>query len=107
MSDKRRSRVAAPMAAEDELLLLQSKALAEEEEAKTKGEMLTRFLKVRGGPGGRRWQHITPHAAQLLFHVLTAHGPCAGQAGQGGAQQHPEPPQAQDAVADGVAGGQG
>ncbi|XP_010571748.1 PREDICTED: coiled-coil domain-containing protein 65-like [Haliaeetus leucocephalus] len=33
------------MAAEDGLLLLQSQALAEEEEAKTKGEMLTRFLK--------------------------------------------------------------
>ncbi|XP_074906008.1 dynein regulatory complex subunit 2 isoform X1 [Buteo buteo] len=45
MSDKRRSRAAAPMAAEDGLLLLQSQALAEEEEAKTKGEMLTRFLK--------------------------------------------------------------
>uniref|UniRef100_A0A8C0HPY1 Dynein regulatory complex subunit 2 n=1 Tax=Buteo japonicus TaxID=224669 RepID=A0A8C0HPY1_9AVES len=30
---------------EDGLLLLQSQALAEEEEAKTKGEMLTRFLK--------------------------------------------------------------
>ncbi|NWZ58897.1 DRC2 protein, partial [Haliaeetus albicilla] len=45
MSEKRHSRVAAPMAAEDGLLLLQSQALAEEEEAKTKGEMLTRFLK--------------------------------------------------------------
>uniref|UniRef100_A0A8C0BS39 Dynein regulatory complex subunit 2 n=1 Tax=Buteo japonicus TaxID=224669 RepID=A0A8C0BS39_9AVES len=45
MSDKRRSQAAAPMAAEDGLLLLQSQALAEEEEAKTKGEMLTRFLK--------------------------------------------------------------
>ncbi|KAK4807243.1 hypothetical protein QYF61_006304 [Mycteria americana] len=33
------------MAAEDGLLLLQSQALAEEEAAKTKGEMLTRFLK--------------------------------------------------------------
>ncbi|XP_052665369.1 dynein regulatory complex subunit 2 [Harpia harpyja] len=40
MSDKRRS-----VAAEDGLLLLQSQALAEEEEAKTKGEMLARFLK--------------------------------------------------------------
>ncbi|KAF1499428.1 Dynein regulatory complex subunit 2, partial [Megadyptes antipodes antipodes] len=46
MPDKRRPRAAAPaMAAEDGLLLLQSQALAEEEAAKTKGEMLTRFLK--------------------------------------------------------------
>lgn len=36
-----------------------------------------------------------------------ARGPCTGQAGQGGAQQHPEPPQAQDAVAGGAAGDQG
>ncbi|NXE16525.1 DRC2 protein, partial [Lophotis ruficrista] len=36
---------AAPMAAEDGLLLLQSQALAEEEAAKAKREMLTRFLK--------------------------------------------------------------
>ncbi|CAM9944741.1 unnamed protein product, partial [Bubo scandiacus] len=45
MPDKRRPRAAAPMAAEDEVLLLQSQALAEEEAAKRKGEMLTRFLK--------------------------------------------------------------
>ncbi|KAF1425297.1 Dynein regulatory complex subunit 2, partial [Spheniscus humboldti] len=46
MPDKRRPRAAAPaMAAEDGLLLLQSQALAQEEAAKTKGEMLTRFLK--------------------------------------------------------------
>ncbi|XP_059688739.1 dynein regulatory complex subunit 2 [Gavia stellata] len=45
MPGKRRPRAAAPMAAEDGLLLLQSRALAEEEAAKTKGEMLTRFLK--------------------------------------------------------------
>uniref|UniRef100_A0A8C8AFV0 Dynein regulatory complex subunit 2 n=1 Tax=Otus sunia TaxID=257818 RepID=A0A8C8AFV0_9STRI len=45
MPDKRRWRAAAPMAAEDEVLLLQSRALAEEEAAKRKGEMLTRFLK--------------------------------------------------------------
>ncbi|XP_072703406.1 dynein regulatory complex subunit 2 isoform X1 [Ciconia boyciana] len=45
MPAKRRPRAAAPMAAEDGLLLLQSQALAEEEAAKTKGEMLTRFLK--------------------------------------------------------------
>ncbi|XP_076216442.1 dynein regulatory complex subunit 2 [Aptenodytes patagonicus] len=46
MPDKRRPRAAAPaMAAEDGLLLLQSQALAEEEAAKTKEEMLTRFLK--------------------------------------------------------------
>lgn len=52
MAEKRPPRMAAPMAAEDGLLLLQSQALAEEEAAKTKGEMLTRFLKVRGGRGG-------------------------------------------------------
>lgn len=40
------------MAAEDRLLLLQSQALAEEEATKKKREMLTRFLKVRGGPRG-------------------------------------------------------
>ncbi|XP_075581005.1 LOW QUALITY PROTEIN: dynein regulatory complex subunit 2 [Pelecanus crispus] len=45
MPAKRRPRAAAPMAAEDRLLLLQSQALAEEEAAKTKGEMLTLFLK--------------------------------------------------------------
>ncbi|NWS65288.1 DRC2 protein, partial [Chunga burmeisteri] len=45
MPGKRRSRAAAPMAVEDELLLLQSQALAEEEAAKTKRELLTRFLK--------------------------------------------------------------
>ncbi|NXF61004.1 DRC2 protein, partial [Ciccaba nigrolineata] len=39
MPDKRRPRAAAPMAAEDEVLLLQSQALAEEEAAKRKGEM--------------------------------------------------------------------
>ncbi|NXS39379.1 DRC2 protein, partial [Balaeniceps rex] len=45
MPDKRRPWAAAPMAVEDGLLLLQSQALAEEEAAKTKGEMLTLFLK--------------------------------------------------------------
>ncbi|NWH43379.1 DRC2 protein, partial [Fregata magnificens] len=45
MPDKRRPWAAATMAAEDGLLLLQSQALAEEEAAKTKEEMLTRFLK--------------------------------------------------------------
>ncbi|NXL40516.1 DRC2 protein, partial [Glaucidium brasilianum] len=45
MADKRRPRAAPAMAAEDEVLLLQSRALAEEEAAKRKGEMLTRFLK--------------------------------------------------------------
>ncbi|KAM9214613.1 LOW QUALITY PROTEIN: dynein regulatory complex subunit 2 [Leptosomus discolor] len=45
MPKKRRPRAAAPMAAEDELLLLQSQALAKEEEAKMKGELLGRFLK--------------------------------------------------------------
>ncbi|KAM9265019.1 LOW QUALITY PROTEIN: dynein regulatory complex subunit 2 [Morus bassanus] len=45
MPVKRGPRVAAPMAGEDGLLLLQSQALAQEEAAKTKGEMLTRFLK--------------------------------------------------------------
>ncbi|NXG81397.1 DRC2 protein, partial [Stercorarius parasiticus] len=44
MPGKRRPRAAAPVAAEDELLLLQRQALAEEEAAKTKREMLTRFL---------------------------------------------------------------
>lgn len=39
------------MSAEDKLLLLQSQALAEEEAAKRKGEILTRFLKVPGGYG--------------------------------------------------------
>ncbi|XP_074421057.1 dynein regulatory complex subunit 2 isoform X1 [Larus michahellis] len=44
MPGKRRPRAAAPMAAEDELLLLQRQALAEEEADKMKREMLTRFL---------------------------------------------------------------
>ncbi|KAM6330587.1 dynein regulatory complex subunit 2 isoform 1-T1 [Alca torda] len=44
MPGKRRPRAAAPVAAEDELLLLQRQALAEEEAAKTKREMLSRFL---------------------------------------------------------------
>ncbi|KAM6038925.1 LOW QUALITY PROTEIN: dynein regulatory complex subunit 2 [Theristicus caerulescens] len=47
MPGKRGLQTAAPMAAEDELLLLQSQALAEEEAAKMKGEMLTRFLKEK------------------------------------------------------------
>ncbi|NXF56233.1 DRC2 protein, partial [Oceanites oceanicus] len=45
MPDKRRPRAATPTSAEDALLLLQSQALAKEEAAKMKGEMLTRFLK--------------------------------------------------------------
>ncbi|XP_074931640.1 dynein regulatory complex subunit 2 [Phalacrocorax aristotelis] len=45
MPAKRGPRAAAPMAAEDGLLLLQSQALAQEEAAKMKGEMVTRFLK--------------------------------------------------------------
>ncbi|KAM8990404.1 dynein regulatory complex subunit 2 [Ara ararauna] len=45
MAGKRRSRAAAPVAAEDRVLVLQSRALAEEEAAKRKGELLTRFLK--------------------------------------------------------------
>ncbi|NWH22922.1 DRC2 protein, partial [Grus americana] len=45
MPGKRRLQAAAPVVGEDGLLLLQSQALAEEEAAKTKGEMLTRFLK--------------------------------------------------------------
>ncbi|XP_075593659.1 dynein regulatory complex subunit 2 [Balearica regulorum gibbericeps] len=45
MPGKRRLQAAAPVVGEDGLLLLQSRALAEEEAAKTKGEMLTRFLK--------------------------------------------------------------
>ncbi|XP_065515822.1 dynein regulatory complex subunit 2 [Lathamus discolor] len=45
MAGKRRFRAAVPMSAEDKLLLLQSQALAEEEAAKRKAEVLTRFLK--------------------------------------------------------------
>ncbi|XP_032849367.2 dynein regulatory complex subunit 2 [Tyto alba] len=45
MSDERRPRAAASVAVEDRLLLLQSQALEEEEAAKMKGEMLSRFLK--------------------------------------------------------------
>ncbi|XP_054033309.1 dynein regulatory complex subunit 2 [Dryobates pubescens] len=42
---KKRPEAAAPMAAEDELLLLEKQALAEEQAAKTKRELLSRFLK--------------------------------------------------------------
>ncbi|NXU45303.1 DRC2 protein, partial [Drymodes brunneopygia] len=42
-----RPRTAAPMTAEAELLLLQSQALAEEEAAKTKRQLLTRFLQEK------------------------------------------------------------
>ncbi|KAM6395091.1 LOW QUALITY PROTEIN: dynein regulatory complex subunit 2 [Rhynochetos jubatus] len=45
MPGKRRPRAATPVAAEDGLLVLQSHALAEEEAAKVKAEVLTRFLK--------------------------------------------------------------
>ncbi|XP_075301964.1 dynein regulatory complex subunit 2-like [Opisthocomus hoazin] len=45
MAGERRPRAAAPAAGEDGLLLLQSQALAQEEAAKAKGEMLARFLK--------------------------------------------------------------
>uniref|UniRef100_A0A8B9F8L9 Dynein regulatory complex subunit 2 n=1 Tax=Amazona collaria TaxID=241587 RepID=A0A8B9F8L9_9PSIT len=45
MTGKQHSRAAAPVSAEDQVLLLQSLALAEEEAAKRKGELLTRFLK--------------------------------------------------------------
>ncbi|XP_055553165.1 dynein regulatory complex subunit 2 [Falco cherrug] len=45
MPGKRGPQGAAPIAAEDAILLLQSQALAEEEAAKKKGKMLTRFLK--------------------------------------------------------------
>lgn len=41
------SRFAAPTSAEAELLLLQKQALVEEEAAKAKRELLTRFLQVR------------------------------------------------------------
>ncbi|NXJ86484.1 DRC2 protein, partial [Trogon melanurus] len=44
-SKKRGPGLEAPMAAEDQLLLLQSQALAEEEAAKRKGEIISRFLK--------------------------------------------------------------
>lgn len=43
-------RSAAPTAAEAELLLLQSQALAEEEAAKARRALLTRFLQVRDTP---------------------------------------------------------
>lgn len=46
MPVKRQQRAAAPTSAEDGLLLLQGQALAEEEAAKRKREMLSRFLKV-------------------------------------------------------------
>ncbi|NXO23625.1 DRC2 protein, partial [Cisticola juncidis] len=42
-----RPRLAAPTSAEAELLLLQKQALAEEEAAKTKRELLTRFLQEK------------------------------------------------------------
>ncbi|XP_046760921.1 dynein regulatory complex subunit 2 isoform X1 [Gallus gallus] len=45
MPVKRQQRAAAPTSAEDGLLLLQGQALAEEEAAKRKREMLSRFLK--------------------------------------------------------------
>ncbi|KAM4648636.1 dynein regulatory complex subunit 2-like [Amazona ochrocephala] len=45
MAGKQHARAAAPVSAEDQVLLLQSLALAEEEAAKRKGELLTRFLK--------------------------------------------------------------
>ncbi|XP_014815384.1 PREDICTED: coiled-coil domain-containing protein 65 [Calidris pugnax] len=44
MPGKRRPQAAAPLVAEDKLLLLQSQALAEEEAAKRKRELLTQFL---------------------------------------------------------------
>ncbi|XP_030366274.1 dynein regulatory complex subunit 2 isoform X2 [Strigops habroptila] len=53
MAAKRRSGAGAPMAAEDELLLLQSQALAEEEAAKRKREILTRFLKDKVAKEGQ------------------------------------------------------
>ncbi|NXI73023.1 DRC2 protein, partial [Anseranas semipalmata] len=45
MPVKRQRQASAPVTAEDQLLLLQSRALAEEEAAKMKGEIVTRFLK--------------------------------------------------------------
>lgn len=56
MPKKRGPQAAAPVVAEDELLLLQSQELAKEEAAKTKREMLSRFLKVRRGCR----QHVCP-----------------------------------------------
>ncbi|NXX83531.1 DRC2 protein, partial [Urocolius indicus] len=49
MAGPRRPRAAAAVRAEDELLLLQSRALAREEAAKAKAEMLSRFLKDKLG----------------------------------------------------------
>ncbi|NXX51445.1 DRC2 protein, partial [Tricholaema leucomelas] len=64
MPIKKPPQAAAPMAAEDELLLLQKQALAEEEAAKTKGEMLSRFLKDKLAK--------EKHSSALNLHKLNA-----------------------------------
>ncbi|NXN16078.1 DRC2 protein, partial [Indicator maculatus] len=82
---KKRSGAAAPMAAEDGLLLLEKQALAEEQAAKTKAELLSRFLKVcRGLAGGfsTRYHDSWPsmqdklakekHSSALNLHKLNA-----------------------------------
>ncbi|XP_063997670.1 dynein regulatory complex subunit 2 isoform X2 [Pogoniulus pusillus] len=61
---KKPPQAAAPMAAEDELLLLQKQALAEEEAAKSKGEMLSRFLKDKLAK--------EKHSSALNLHKLNA-----------------------------------
>lgn len=96
---KRGPQAATPVAADDTLLLLQSQALAEEEEAKTKQEMLSRFLQVWEGVGSA----FPLRAAQPPAPSPPLTVPRAGQAGQGAAQQRPEPPQAPLAVAGGAA----
>ncbi|NXP74719.1 DRC2 protein, partial [Ramphastos sulfuratus] len=64
MPPKKHLQAATPMAAEDELLLLQKRALAEEEAAKTKGEMLSRFLKDKLAK--------EKHSSALNLHKLNA-----------------------------------
>ncbi|NXF87805.1 DRC2 protein, partial [Eubucco bourcierii] len=64
MPPKKHLLAATPMAAEDELLLLQKRALAEEEAAKTKGEMLRQFLKEKLAK--------EKHSSALNLHKLNA-----------------------------------
>ncbi|NXW38807.1 DRC2 protein, partial [Phaetusa simplex] len=64
MPGKRRPQAAAPVTAEDELLLLQRQALAEEEADKTKREMLTRFLNDKLAK--------EKHSSTLNLHKLNA-----------------------------------
>lgn len=70
MPAKRHSK--ASVAGQDGLLLLQSQALAQEEEAKAKRELLTRFLKVRGDLG--TWQRF-PTRRPAPGPLPTVHSP--------------------------------